>query len=443
MEKILKKECFSASQLNLPKHPTAMEDHRSVVAKGGHWIFIPGILVYEAEYGRINPNLPYYQSRAVLQTRYVHELHKTCLESVGSSLDGIVQITDYVKSDLLFSGSTQRTMQDVVDERKMIFKPQRPAIGSQIIRDLYVKDSLLESEVIAFTNDVKKEIIQIDPGKIPQPMGAESTAVRAGSWIFISALGSNDKNGPVALEVKRDSNFWFGSDAKLQTHYILRKLKVLLEAAGSSLEDVCQTTVSITDPRDIYCMDEVWKQYFPDNPPARTILPVDGLASPEWKIQVDAIAIASGGEIKKETVYANNVPKPHTHEPHAIKAGPMIFTSGLMATDKNGLAKEVRPDPDYADPIGVVRKQAEYIYKCMAAIFEAAGSSIHNVARDRSFYAGDIHEYVFPYMAKRAEVIKLAPVATGIEIRGPLPVPGCIILVDAIGFVTEKDPGTL
>jgi enamine deaminase RidA (YjgF/YER057c/UK114 family) len=70
----------------------------------------------------------------------------------------------------------------------------------------------------------------------------------------------------------------------------MENIKAVLEAAGSSMKDVVKTTVYLTDTKDFAGMNEVFKQYFPVDPPGRVTVIVR-LPLPELLVEVDATAV--------------------------------------------------------------------------------------------------------------------------------------------------------
>ena len=71
----------------------------------------------------------------------------------------------------------------------------------------------------------------------------------------------------------QDSAFpYYGSDIQKQTRYILREhLRSVFEAAGCELGDVVKAQVFLTDLKDFYHFDQVWKEFFPSPPPRTTV----------------------------------------------------------------------------------------------------------------------------------------------------------------------------
>jgi 2-iminobutanoate/2-iminopropanoate deaminase len=81
-----------------------------------------------------------------------------------------------------------------------------------------------------------------------------------------------------------------GIGVKEQTEQVLKNLKSVLEAAGSSLEKVDKTTVFITNQKDYEAMNEVYSQFFPQDPPARSCVVVAALARPGLIVEIECIA---------------------------------------------------------------------------------------------------------------------------------------------------------
>jgi 2-iminobutanoate/2-iminopropanoate deaminase len=118
----------------------------------------------------------------------------------------------------------------------------------------------------------------------PVPAAAKgrvaSIAVRGGDFLFVSGLSSTD---PQTGEQLR------GTTAS-ETRQILTNLKLLLEAAGSSLDKVVKVTVLIHSMLEAPNMNDVYAQFFPDPPPARTVC---GARLPDGvKVIIECTALA-------------------------------------------------------------------------------------------------------------------------------------------------------
>lgn len=76
-----------------------------------------------------------------------------------------------------------------------------------------------------------------------------------------------------------------------QVHQVMKNISAVLEAAGTSLDNVVKATVFLDNIEDFAAMNEVYGQYFPQNPPARSAfevarLPVGAL------VEIETIALA-------------------------------------------------------------------------------------------------------------------------------------------------------
>src|SRR5262249_7319806 len=153
--------------------------------------------------------------------------------------------------------------------------------------------------------------------------------------------------------------------------------QAILREGGASLADVVKAEVFLTDLRDFYGLEQVWMQYFPTDPPARTTVPVRDLGIPGLKVAIDLIAFLPQGRQKKRTIRTDPAPQPLAHEPQAVQAGPFLFLSNQFATDfRTGVAPEARVDSNFPYYTSAAAKEVTYILKNVDAICRAAGTSL-------------------------------------------------------------------
>ena len=77
-----------------------------------------------------------------------------------------------------------------------------------------------------------------------------------------------------------------------QTRATLENIKASLALAGAALADVVKVNVFLTDMSEFTAMNSVYREYFPSEPPARTTVGTSGLAHPDMRIEIEAIALA-------------------------------------------------------------------------------------------------------------------------------------------------------
>jgi len=78
-------------------------------------------------------------------------------------------------------------------------------------------------------------------------------------------------------------------DVREQTRNVLERIKLILEAAGTSMENVLTVTTHLTKREDLAAYNEEYAKYFPTNKPARTMVEVM-LNSPELLVEITVTA---------------------------------------------------------------------------------------------------------------------------------------------------------
>jgi 2-iminobutanoate/2-iminopropanoate deaminase len=121
----------------------------------------------------------------------------------------------------------------------------------------------------------KKETIQV---QLAAPNPNLSPATRFGNLVFVAGqTGRHPTTGEV------------GSDVREQTRNVLERIKLILEAAGTSMENVLTVTTHLTKREDLAAYNEEYAKYFPTNKPARTTVEVM-LNSPELLVEITVTA---------------------------------------------------------------------------------------------------------------------------------------------------------
>lgn len=112
------------------------------------------------------------------------------------------------------------------------------------------------------------------PSDLPYPFSA---AVRTGNLLFAS--GQVGMRGGKVVEGIEE-----------QTRATLENLRAVLKRAGATLEDVVKVTVFMSDMSLWPAMNDVYREYFPKDPPARSALGVNGLALPDLLVEIECVA---------------------------------------------------------------------------------------------------------------------------------------------------------
>lgn len=119
----------------------------------------------------------------------------------------------------------------------------------------------------------------IATSRAPGALGPYSQAVQLDDWLFCS--------GQVALDPATGKLETGGVPA--ETRRCLDNLKAVLEAGGVTLSGVVKTTVYMTDLKQFPAMNEVYAEYFKEQPPARATVEVSRLPAGA-SVEIEAIA---------------------------------------------------------------------------------------------------------------------------------------------------------
>ena len=119
----------------------------------------------------------------------------------------------------------------------------------------------------------------IVPKGSPPPLAPYSPGAKAGNAIYVSGTLALDSEGKLVG----------AGDVKAQTRQVLETIKSVLEAAGGSLKDVTFNHIFLTDMIGYADMNEVYREYFPTNQPARYCIRAD-LVKPEFLVEIASIA---------------------------------------------------------------------------------------------------------------------------------------------------------
>ncbi len=120
----------------------------------------------------------------------------------------------------------------------------------------------------------------ITPKGWQKPFAPYSPAVKKGNMVFTAGqLALNEKGELVG-----------NGDIKAQTRQVLENVRACLEEAGAKIEDVVLTHVFLTDVSNYGAMNEVYREYFSENFPARACV-ITGLVKEEFLVEIGVIAI--------------------------------------------------------------------------------------------------------------------------------------------------------
>jgi reactive intermediate/imine deaminase len=125
---------------------------------------------------------------------------------------------------------------------------------------------------------------QIQSDKIRQPSGhfSQAIAIEAkGKLVFLSGMTARRADGTIAGV----------GDIEAQTRQVCENLKAAVEAAGGTMDDICRVDVYVRNMEHFDKIHKVRREYFKSPAPASTMVEVTKMTSPDYLIEINAIAV--------------------------------------------------------------------------------------------------------------------------------------------------------
>ena len=123
------------------------------------------------------------------------------------------------------------------------------------------------------------KIDRINPSGSTQP-GHYSHLVRAGNTLYISGQVSSDGTGQLVGP----------GDMRAQVRQVFENLKAVLASQGASFDHVVKMTIYTLSIEDFRKAGDVRQEYTAGRAPASTLVEINRLASPEYLVEVEAVA---------------------------------------------------------------------------------------------------------------------------------------------------------
>jgi 2-iminobutanoate/2-iminopropanoate deaminase len=116
---------------------------------------------------------------------------------------------------------------------------------------------------------------------IPQGQSASATltpGIRVGDIVYASGQLGTDRANPNAT-------------VQDQTKRALENTKRVFEAAGTTMANAVKCTVFLIDVADFQGMNQAYREFFPDSPPARSTVVVKALVVPNANVEIECMAV--------------------------------------------------------------------------------------------------------------------------------------------------------
>ncbi len=275
------------------------------------------------------------------------------------------------------------------------------------------------------------KITRLDVGShLPFPR-----AVRVGDYVYTSSIYPMDDDGRL-IETKP----WLGSAGPspiaVQTRHCLSVLKETLGELGSSLDSVVKIDAHLAFASDFYEFKLAWREFFPTDPPARMTIEVgDTFPFSGVRVNIDAVALATGSALKRQALCDPQGPNPLEAEaaPDAMRAGNFVFCSGFPASDfQTGLAVGKPPGfPYYGSD---AEMQANHVFDRLDRVLGQVGSSVEQIVESQ-LYEPDLRTFydVDTVWGRR---MPTPPTRSSMGVKG-LIVPGAAFVPNFVALIPD------
>jgi enamine deaminase RidA (YjgF/YER057c/UK114 family) len=403
--------------------------------KAGRWVFATGLMAQDFVNGITSDVLARRTPHAGLPKREKEA------QRIFANLDAVLTAAGTDRSNLVRTDQYYTTVKAVPPYQQV----RREFLGGRIPPSTSITqkrlllpdaDMTVQAAAVIPDKDLAMEHLKHEHLK-GRPTSGYSPALTVGDFIFIPgitsmAIGEEPRrNGIAAAALMAEGAQWGGQRIKLETEFIItQRIVPSLKLAGASLEDVAHAQIYLTDPEDYSAFSEVWARHFGKTGPTFSVIPCieHGLAPYHGKIEINVLAVKPGSAARKRPIDAG-VPTALHQQPQALRAGDLLFISGLMAADHDGLVPSTARDPRQPWFSSPAEMQAEAIISNIARLCEAAGTSLTNVVRVQQFHT-DIADFYAVYKVWERHLLGRPLPFSAVEVPAPLPVPGASVLIE-------------
>jgi enamine deaminase RidA (YjgF/YER057c/UK114 family) len=393
-------------------------------ARAGHWVFASGLL--PTEFGSSARPLS-GEPAWTTQFRSLWAHARQVLQAGGSDISRTVRADQFLPD--------WRAMPFFHEMRRNVCGKHVPPSTSVLESAVLLPDAAVSMNLVAIA-DGGPPITALFPDGLDVPATSSFVPVmKSGGFVFVAGLMAAWKPGDlggIAPEAKvPEGHLWKGSRIQLEADYLIRKkLQVALEGAGSSLERVVKADVFIYDVNDVPAFNQTWARAFGDHIPATTFVPTTqpGFAIADARIEINLVALTD--ELKAERI---ELPEARAAvcdgHPVAIRAGDMLFFSGMVAADENGLVERARVDPRRPYFGSSIEGQMEHLLSMADAVCRKAGTRLENVVRIQQAHT-DLNEFYAACKVWQSRLPGVPLPISAFQVPAPLQVPGCTVQFD-------------
>lgn len=408
--------------------------HYAPGVRAGRWVFatghkgtadfVSGMAPEVIDAAAPRHSVPKYKKEA----RRIFANFARVLKAGGSDRRHVVRVDQY------YTGG--QVVDAYHEVRREFFAGHIPPSTSNLHQKFLLAGQDMEVQLMAAVPGKGFEVVQHRPANLPvHASSGYSPVLTCGDYVFVAGQTSEalkTEEGPLDPAARMPAgHLWKGTPIKLETEFVIeRKMKPALATIGNTLAEVVKAQVYLRDINDIPAFNEVWLKHFRKAPPATTIITTStpGFICEQGRIEINIISVRRGGRTKKQVIDAG-VPTAFDGHVQAIRAGDLLFLSGLMAVDAGGaLAPQARTDPRQPHFGSAAQLQMAHMLAQAERICRKAGTTLANAVRVQQFHT-DLADFNGAWQVWQQQVPGQHLPFSAIEVPA-LGVPGAVVMLD-------------
>jgi reactive intermediate/imine deaminase len=242
--------------------------------------------------------------------------------------------------------------------------PKDPPTRATVQADIAIPGALAEIAMVAARPELERQVIVPEGMKTPDL--PYSWGIKVGNTLFVAGATSRDPktNQPVP------------GDTAAQTKQVLENIGAVLKSGGMDYKDVASCKVFLSDGRDFQAMNEVYRTFFTEDPPARATVRTQ-LMNSTFTTEIQCVAVK---DPSRKVVVAEGARRSSSPFSPAIQVGDRLYLAGFVGRGPDGYAA------------GDVKAQTQQTLANLKATLAAAGMDFTNVV-DATVYLSDIRHY--------------------------------------------------
>ena len=307
----------------------------SASAADGEFLFIPGTMGADPATGA-------FAEDVAGQLRQTMANIEAVLQNNDMDFTRVVAVNVYLSDVSNFAA---------MNEVYRTYFPTDPPTRATVAADLPHPDALVQVAMIAARPGVTREVVKPDDLKSPEL--PYSWGILAGNTLFVAGATSRDP----------DTYQPVSGDIATQTRRVWGNIGMVLNAAGFDYGNLSTCTVFLRDPAEFRDMNDAYREFVTDEPPARATVRAD-LVNELFKVEIQCIA--GHGNVRSVAIAEGASPPSSPFSP-AIKLGDRVFTAGAVGSSPDGIA------------LGDVEAQTRQVLSNLQGTLAAAGKSFSDV----------------------------------------------------------------